>query len=116
MWTLVSKVREGEKVKCPLECVFVDLCGPIQLLSSSGCLYSINMIDDFLSYVWMIPLKLKGDVAPSLQNWHCSVKNQLGHHLKILVTDNGKLISNSIADWCAEFGINHQHTAPYMST
>ena len=115
MQTLVSKVREGEKAKRPLECVFVDLYGPIRPLSSSGRLYSMNVIDNFLSYVWTIPLKLKGDAAPSLQNWHRSVKNQSGHHLKILVTDNGKLVSNSMADWCTEFGIDHQHTAPYMS-
>ena len=107
MWTLVSKVREGEKAKCPLEHVFVDLCGPIWPLSSSGHLYSMNVIDNFSSYVWTIPLKSKGDVAPSLQNWHHSVKNQLGHCLKILVTDNGKLVSNSMVDWCAKFGIDH---------
>jgi len=115
MQTPVSKVREGEKVKRPLEHVFIDLCGPIWPLSSSGRLYSMNVIDDFSSYVWTIPLKLKGDVAPSLQNWHRSVENQSGHCLKILVTDNGKLVSNSMADWYAEFGINHQRTAPYTS-
>jgi len=115
MRTPVSKVREGEKAKRPLEHVFIDLCGPIWPLSSSGHLYSMNVIDDFSSYVWTIPLKLKGDVAPSLQNWHRSVENQSGHCLKILVTDNGKLVSNSMADWCAEFGINHQCTAPYTS-
>ena len=67
----------------------------------------MNVIDNFSSYVWTIPLKSKGDAAPSLQNWHHSVKNQLGHRLKILVTDNGKLVSNSMVDWCAKFGIDH---------
>jgi len=75
----------------------------------------MNVIDDFSSYVWTIPLKSKGDAAPSLQNWHRSVENQSGHRLKILVTDNGELVSNSMANWCAEFGIDHRRTAPYTS-
>jgi len=103
----VSKVREGEKAKHPLEHVFIDLCGPIRPLSSSGCLYSMNIIDDYTSYVWTIPLKTKDEAAPSLMNWYRVVENQLGHCLKILVTDNGELVSKSMANWCAEFGINY---------
>jgi len=113
--TPVSKVREGEKAKRPLECVFVDLCGLIRPLSSSGKLYSMNIIDDFSSYVWTVPLSSKGEAAPSLQNWHCAVENQLGHCLKILISDNGELVSQSMAEWCAEFGVDHQRTAPYTS-
>jgi len=113
--TPVSKVREGEKAKRPLERVFVDLCGPIRPLSSSSKLYSMNIINDFSSYVWTVPLSSKGEAAPSLQNWHRAVKNQLGHHLKILILDNGELISQSMAEWCAKFGVDHQWTAPYTS-
>jgi hypothetical protein len=52
----VPKVREGEKASQPLERVFVDLCGPIRPVSSSGRMYSMNLIDDFSSYVWTFPL------------------------------------------------------------
>ena len=47
----VSKVREGEKAMQPLGRVFVDLCGPIRPVSCSGQLYSMNIIDDYSSYV-----------------------------------------------------------------
>lgn len=106
--TPVSKVREMERAKCLLEHVFLDMCGPIQLLSSSGHLYSMNMINGFSSYIWTIPLKSKDEAAPVLQTWHHTVKNQLGHHLRILVSDNGKLVSCSMGDWCAQFSIVHQ--------
>ena len=111
----VSKVREGEKATRPLERVFVDLCGLIRPISSSGQLYSMNVIDDYSSYVWTLPLKSKGDAASNLQKWHRSIENQSGHRLKILVTDNGELVSKSMAEWCDQLGIDHQRTAPYTS-
>jgi len=111
----VPKEREGERASQPLECVFVDLCGPIHPASSLGRLYSMNMIDDFSSYVWSLPLRSKGDASSILQRWHCTVTNQSSHKLQILVMDNGKLVSNAMADWCACNGIDHRCTAPYTS-
>ena len=111
----VSRVREGEKAVRPLERVFVDLCGPIRPVSSSGRVYSMNLIDDFSSYVWTFPLKSKSEAAPVLQRWHRAIENQSGHRLKILVSDNGELVSNSMTTWCSEFGIDHRRTAPYTS-
>jgi hypothetical protein len=35
--------------------------------------------------------------------------------LKILVTDNGELVSNSMSSWYLSNGINHLVTAPYTS-
>jgi len=111
----VPKVREGEKASRPLERVFVDLCGPIRPTSSSGGLYSMDVIDDFSSYVWSLPLRSKGDAASILQMWHRAVTNQSDNRLQILVTDNGELVSNAMSDWCAKYGIDHRRTAPYTS-
>jgi len=105
--TPVPKVREGERANHPFEQVFVDLCGPIWPVSSSSNLYSMNVIDDFSNYVWSLPLHSKGDAATELQKWHCTIENQTGHKLKILVTDNGELVSKSMADWCSQLGIIH---------
>lgn len=98
-----------------LEQVFVDLCGPYLVTSKSGCRYSMNIIDDFSSYVWTIPLWGKDDGANALEVWHHLVENRSGEKLKILVTDNGELVSHSITHWCGEHGIEHQLTAPYTS-
>ena len=67
----------------------------------------MNVIDDFSSYVWCLPLKLKGEAASMLQNWHQLVKNQSSHCLKILISDNCELISNAMADYCAQSGIDY---------
>jgi transposase InsO family protein len=109
----VPKVREGVRASLPLERVFVDLCGPMPAVSQSGRLYSMNVIDDFTSYVWSLPLKSKSEAAKVLPGWHRAVEDRSGHKLKILVTNNGELDSNAMSDWCSTHGIEHQRTPPY---
>jgi hypothetical protein len=63
----VPKVQEGERATCPLERVFVDLCSPMPCRSQSHRLYSMNVIDDFSSYIWSLPLRSKDEAASILQ-------------------------------------------------
>ena len=111
----VPKVREGIKASTPLERVYIDLCGPMPVTSRSGRVYSMNVIDDYTGYVWSLPLKRKSDASTILRGWHRAMENQSGHKLKILVTDNGELVSKSMTEWCSDLGIDHQLTAPYTS-
>jgi transposase InsO family protein len=111
----VPKVWEGVKATMPLERVHVDLCGPMPVASRSGHVYSMNVIDNHSSYMWSLPLRNKSEASSILQGWHRAVKNQSGHKLKVLVTDNGELVSKSMTDWCTTHGIDHQLTAPYTS-
>jgi len=57
----------------------------------------------------------ESDAASILQMWHRAVTNQSPHQLQILVTDNGELVSNAMANWCAQHGIDHHRTTPYTS-
>lgn len=75
----------------------------------------MNVIDNFSGYIWSLPLKLKSDALTILKAWHHAVENQSGHKLKIIITNNGELVSNSMLDWCLTHSIDHQRTAPYMS-
>ena len=75
----------------------------------------MNVIDDFLSYIWSLSLRSKEEVASILQLWHQAVENQSGHHLKILISDNGELVSKLMQDWASSHGIDRQRTAPYTS-
>lgn len=101
-------------MKC-LEQVFVDLTGPMSVASRAGNVYSMNIIDDFSGYVWLLPLKLKAAAFAVLRNWHKSITNQSGHYLGKLVSDNRELVSDASHAWCLAEGIKHQLTAPYMS-
>ena len=111
----VPKVREGVRASRPLERVFLDLCGPMSVASRSGRLYSMNVIDDYTSYVWSLPLRNKSDAIVVLQGWHAAVQNQSGHRLTYLITDNGELSSHSMTVFCSRNGITHLFTAPYTS-
>ena len=111
----VPKVHEGEKATWPLGHVFIGLCGPMRYRSHSNHLYSMNLIDDFSSYAWSLPLRSKDEVAVILQTWHCAVENQSGQHLKILISNNGELISTTTQDWASLHGIDHQCTTLYIS-
>ena len=107
---------EGEWATKRLEHVFMDLCRPMPNMSKYGHLYSMNVIDDYSSYVWSLPLANKGKAINVIRAWHCVVVNQTGDQLKIVVTNNSELISKTTKAWCATYSIEHQTTAPYTST
>jgi hypothetical protein len=63
----VPTMHEGSRATCRLGHVFVDLCGPMPCVSKSGHHFSMNVIDDYSSYVWSLPLRTKGDAANALK-------------------------------------------------
>lgn len=113
--TSVPKVREGPKATQRLERIYVDLTGPMSVTSRSGKKYLMNIIDDITSYIWSIPLNSKDEAAKLLPIWQRTIENQSNERIKILVTDNGELVSRSVAEWCTLRGIEHKLTAPYTS-
>ena len=74
----VPKMHEGCRATKRLERVFVDLCGPMHSVLKYGHLYSMNVIDNYSSYVWSLPLKSKSEAIEVLHMWHCTVENQTG--------------------------------------
>ena len=111
----VPKIREGPRATKPLECVYIDLCGPMSKPSRTGRLYSMNFIDDFSSFVWSLPLRSKSEASIIFKHWLTAVEHQSPHKLKCLVTDNGELTSLQLRDLCTDRGILHLFTAPYTS-
>jgi hypothetical protein len=111
----VPRVREGEKATAWLGRVYIDLTGPMSIKTKAGNWYLMNIIDDFSSYVWSIPLASKSDATQALQTWHRTIVNQSDARLKIINTNNGELLSNATTDWCATHGIVHHLTAPHTS-
>jgi len=66
----IPKVREGPKATDRLERIHVDLSGPMTVTSRSGRKYSMNIMDDYSSYVWSVPLRLKSEAVPHwMENW-----------------------------------------------
>ncbi|KAG1875763.1 hypothetical protein F4604DRAFT_1518343, partial [Suillus subluteus] len=68
-WTSIPKVRVGDKATQKLGIVHVDLMEHLDTVSAAGNKYVMDVIDDFLSYAWAIPLASKGDALTALQAW-----------------------------------------------
>ena len=111
----IPKIQKGLRAVGRLERVYVDLYRPMPYVLCSGCLYAMHVIDDFLGYIWSLPLRSKGDMASMLQLWHKHVTAQTGLSLKTLITDNGELISKSMKEWCLSLSIDYLVTTPYIS-
>jgi hypothetical protein len=72
----IPKTCEGPKATRRLEHIYVDLMGPMSVTSRLGKAYLMNIMDDFTSYIWSIPLRSKDEAAIMLQTWQHIVENQ----------------------------------------
>jgi hypothetical protein len=117
--TPIPKVRggngEGNRATRRLEKVWVDLTGPMDIKSRIGNLYIMNLVDDYSSFPWSIPLKRKSDALPQLQAWQHARELETGLQVKTYRTDNGELKSKEMANWLATKGTTHEFTAPHTS-
>ena len=97
-----------------LEKVWVDLSGP-HIRLRTGNEYVMDIIDDYTSCVWPIPLKGKGDVFAELKAWEHTQELETSLKVGTYITDNGELKSDKMHEWLASRGTNQLFTAPYTS-
>jgi hypothetical protein len=86
-----------------------------ETVSATGNHYVMDIIDDFSSFMWVIPLASKSAVFPALQAWECARELETGLHVGIYRSDNGELKSSAMKEWLLSRGTQHQFTAPYTS-
>ena len=75
----------------------------------------MNIVDDFSSYLWSIPLKTEDQAYSELRTWELARKNETGLKIGTYCTDNGELKTNKMAAWLKTRGVNHEFSAPYTS-
>jgi hypothetical protein len=75
----------------------------------------MNIINDFSSYAWAIPLATKSDAFPALQAWEHACKLESNSKVGIYCSDNGELKTTQMRDWLLSCGTQHQFTTPHMS-
>jgi hypothetical protein len=93
----------------------VDLTGPEAVVSASGNRYLMNVVDDFSSFPWSFPLKLKSDALPTLQAWAKRVEREANVQIGTIRIDGGELDSGAMRSWCDDHGYTLQFSAPYTS-
>jgi hypothetical protein len=60
-------------------------------VSATGHKYVMNIIDNFSSYAWAIPLVTKSDAFPALQAWERTRELESNSKVGIYRSDNGEL-------------------------
>ena len=95
----------------PLGLVHSDLCGKINTKSCRGAEYFLTFTDDKTRYVWVYPLKQKGDVFNQFLEWKAAAEKSSGHKVKTLRTDNGgEFTSTEFENYLKTEGVKHELT------
>ena len=87
--------------------------GEFEHLSIGGCKYFGLIVDDRSAYLWVHPMKHKGEFAPWFIGMDKIFHNQHGHHVGIFRADGGGEFCNSELDsYFEEHGILKETTVP----
>ncbi|MBW0535465.1 hypothetical protein O181_075180 [Austropuccinia psidii MF-1] len=92
--TLLPFSSSFEKVDQPLECVHVDLVGPITPESISGFRYFLTIVDQFTSFKTVRFLKTKSEAFNEFLEWKTHAENLHSLKIKKLVSDKGGEFEN----------------------
>ena len=84
-------------------------------VSALGHKHIMNIIDNYSSFVWTIPLKAKSDAYLALLAWEQACELETSLKVGIYCLDNGELTQHNRCDWLLSYGTQHQFTAPHTS-
>ena len=97
-----------------LSLIHSDLCDFKAIPSRGGKNYFITFIDDCSKYCYVYLLHSKDEALNSFKTYKAKVENQLEKKIKVIRSDRGgEYESAAFSDFCAQYGIVHQTTAPY---
>ena len=101
----------------PLDCVYMDHCGPISPLSLGNAKYILVLVDESTDYSWVYCVldKSTHTTLAVLKQWKATVENQAGTTLKVLRSDNAKEFI-ALAPFLKQYGILYEVTTPYSSS
>ena len=97
-----------------LSLIHSDLCDFKAIPSRGGKNYFITFIDDCSKYCYVYLLHSKDEALNSFKTYKAEVENQLEKKIKVIRSDRGgEYESAAFSNFCAQYGIVHQTTAPY---
>ncbi len=115
--TPVPKMRqEGHRATRAGEIIWADLSGAHAVTSRTGNRYIMNLVNDYTSWGWSIPLAKKNDAYTELVAWELAREKEIpGLKIGKYCTDNGELKSAEMEAWLKSRGTAHEFTIPYTS-
>jgi transposase InsO family protein len=98
----------------PLDCVHMDLCGPITPASRGGNRYFLKIIDGFTKYRFIYPMRCKSDTFHFFKIFLSQAETFTNHRLKMVVSDNGgEFCNKQFSALYQQRGIQHLTSSPY---
>ncbi len=105
---------EATRASQLLEILHTDVCKPMKITSNGGVRYFLTFIDDFSKKTHVYFFNAKGEAFEKFKQYKALVKNEIGHKIKVLRSDNGgKFVSKKFYAFLAECGIQRQTSVPY---
>ena len=101
----------NKTTKC-FELIHVDVWGPYRVLSSSGAVYFLTIVDDYSRAVWTYLLVAKSEVQKVVERFCKYTEKQFGKSVQMVRSDNG-LEFMSLSTLFADNEIIHQTTCVY---
>ena len=105
--TAISELCEGgggSWAARKLDKVWVDLMGPHAVESCIGNRYIMDIVNDYKSCPWSVPLKTKDEAFSKLVIWKHKRETETNLKVRMYCTDNGELKSDKMANWLASIG------------
>ncbi|CAI7730515.1 unnamed protein product [Closterium sp. NIES-53] len=106
-------------VLAPLQTLHLDVWGPARVRGQGHERYFLLVVDDYMRYTTVFPLRTKGEVPDVLIPWILSARLQLrerfGMEFPVLRLHSdrvGEFSSDLLAAFCAEHGIRQTFTLP----
>ncbi|CAI7821873.1 unnamed protein product [Closterium sp. NIES-54] len=103
----------------PLQTLHMDVWGPARVSGQGRERYFLLVVDDYMQYTTVFPLRSKGEVSAVLIPWIRTVRLQLrerfGQHLRVLRLHSdrgGEFSSDLLRDFCRGEGITQSFTLP----
>ena len=94
-----------------LELIHSDVHGPIRTPSHSGFLYWVTFIDDSGRFRVAVPMMKKSDTFDCFKRFKAWAENKTGCRIGALRDDKGgEYVSKEFDNFCAEHGIQRQHS------
>lgn len=106
-------ISASKTSKC-FELVHMDLWGPYKVPTFDKKYYFLTIVDDCNRYTWVHLLQLKSETIVAIKNFFVLIKNQFGHIIKTIRSDNGTEFFNyQCKELFISLGIIHQSSCPH---
>ncbi|CAI7852655.1 unnamed protein product [Closterium sp. NIES-54] len=103
----------------PLQTLHMDVWGPARVSGQGRERYFLLVVDDYMHYTTVFPLRSKGEVLDVLIPWICAVRLQLCKRfredlpiLRLHFDKGGEFSSDLLQDFCRVEGILQSFTLP----